>query len=90
MMMIEMFTKLLAISREASRVLGSSNKFTIRLYPDCCLVFSIFTSLYDREKKATSAPETKKEISSKMMRRKIKIVEACVFITAGLIVVSNK
>jgi len=45
----------------------------------------MFTSLYDKEKKATSAPETKKEISNKIMRRKIKIVEACVFITAGFI-----
>lgn len=84
--MMEIFTKLFAINNEASSVLGSSNKSTIRLYPDCCFVFSIFTSLYDSEKKATSAPETQKEISNRIMRRKIKIVEACVFITAGFII----
>jgi hypothetical protein len=39
--------------------------------------------LYEREKNATSAPETEKEITIKIRRRKTRIVVACVLISAG-------
>ena len=62
-----MFTKVFAISSDASNNLGSSSKLTIRFQLESCLVLSVLISLYVSEKKATSAPDTKKDITNKKM-----------------------
>lgn len=75
-----MFTKLLAISMEASRVLGASSKVTILLKEGCCLVLSILISLSVSEKKAISEPATKKEI-----KKRIITVKRSMVVAAGVI-----
>lgn len=74
--MMPMFTKLLAISMEPNRILGSSRSATIRLNAGCCLVRSIFISLYVSEKNATSDPEIKKEMVNSKIAIKIRTAEA--------------
>ena len=56
------FTKLLVIKIAANKILGCSNKLTIRLKEGCFLVFKILISFDVNEKKATSLPARKKEI----------------------------
>jgi hypothetical protein len=77
--MMPMFTKQLAISMEASKVLGVSSKFTMRLYDGCCLVLSILMSLSVREKKATSDPANKNE-----SRKRIKSIKTKTVVAAGV------
>jgi hypothetical protein len=74
--MIPMFTKLLAINIDANRVLGCSNKLTILLNEGCFLVFKILTSLELSEKNATSLPESKKDKRKSTKTATIKIVVA--------------
>ncbi|HCY90259.1 MAG TPA: hypothetical protein DHV17_08380 [Chitinophagaceae bacterium] len=54
----------MAISIEASRVRGCSSKLTTLRKEGCFFVFSRFTSLGVKEKKATSLPDTKKDSMS--------------------------
>lgn len=74
--MIPMFTKLLAINIEANNVLGCSSKLTILLKEGCFLVFKILTSLELSEKNATSLPESKKDNRKSTKTATIKIVVA--------------
>lgn len=74
--MMPMFTKLLAISIEASKVFGCSSKLTILLKEGCFLVFKILTSFGLSEKKATSLPESKKDKRKRTKTVTIKIVVA--------------
>lgn len=80
-----MFTKLLAISMDASKVFGVSSSVTIRLKEGCCRVLSILISLSVREKKAISEPATKKEIKKSIMMVKRRIVVAAGVIANNLI-----
>ena len=74
--MMPMFTKLLAISIDASNVFGCSNRLTILLNEGCFLVFKILTSFGLREKKATSLPESKNDNKKSTKTATIKIVVA--------------
>ena len=58
---IPMFTKLLLMSIDASKVFGCSSKLTMRRYAGCFFVRSMFISLNVREKKAISEPASKKD-----------------------------
>jgi len=69
---------------EASKILGCSNKLTMRLNEGCFLVLRILRSFEVREKKATSLPAKKKEITSRKKIEKIKIVVAAILITKKL------
>lgn len=80
-----MFTRLLAISIDASNVFGVSRSVTIRLKEGCCRVLSILMSLSVREKKATSEPATKKEIKKSTMMVKRRMVVAAGVIANNLI-----
>ena len=73
---IPIFTKQLAISIEASSVLGVSSRVTIRLKEGCCLVLSILISLSVSEKNAIWEPATKKEIKKRIMTVKKRMVVA--------------
>ncbi len=74
------FTKLLAISIDASNVLGSSSKFTMRRKEGWRLVFSTLISFDVSEKNATSLPARKKERMKRIMMVKISMVVAAVVI----------
>ena len=78
--MIPIFTKLLAMSIEASKIFGCSSRLTIRLKDGCCLVFKTLMSFDVSEKKATSLPARKKDNTNRMMMEKIRIVVAAVVI----------
>ncbi len=82
MIIMAILIKLFAISKEASNVLGCSSRSTIRLYPGCCLVLSILISLKLKEKKATSAPDTKKESTRKIISKNTRTVVAWTLIAA--------
>jgi len=75
-MIMEIFTKLFTMSKEASRILGSSSKLRILLAAGCCFVFSMLISLYDSEKNATSEPETRKDNNNNNNSKKTRIVIA--------------
>ena len=75
-----MFTKQLAISIAANKVLGCSNNVTIRLYDGCCFVLSILISFCVSEKNATSLPATKKESTNNTSKAMAKTAEAAGFI----------
>jgi hypothetical protein len=76
-MIIEILVILLAISREVSTALGSSSNVTIRFQDVSCLVFRLLISLYVSEKKATSDPETTKEMISRKRITMARMVVAC-------------
>ena len=78
---IPMFTKLLLISMDASKVFGCSSKLTIRRYAGCFFVRSIFMSLNVREKKAISEPASKKDKMKRIITINISTVVA-----AGVII----
>ena len=61
-----MFIKLLATSNVANNFLGFSNKEMIKLALEKSSFEASSKSLDDREKKATSAPESNADIKSKI------------------------
>ena len=63
----------------ASKVLGCSNRLTMRRYEGCFLVFKILMSLLLREKKAISLPAVINDKKSRSNATKIKTVTAAVF-----------
>lgn len=74
-----MFTKVLAINKDASNCLGYSNKLTTRFQPVSCFVFNMFTSRCESEKKAISAPEIKKESTRNTSKHTTSTVVPCGF-----------
>lgn len=64
------------MSMEANKILGWSNKLTIRLYAGRFFVRSILISLNVREKKAISDPASKKDNMKRMTTKKISMVVA--------------
>lgn len=74
--MIPIFTKLLLINIDASKVLGWSNKLIIRRYAGCFFVLSILISLNVREKKAISDPANRKDKIKSMNTKKISTLAA--------------
>ena len=75
------FTKLLLISMDANKVFGCSSKLTIRRYAGCFFVRNMFMSLKVREKKAISAPASKKDKIKRIITINISTVVA-----AGVII----
>ena len=75
--------RLLAITREDNKALGSSSKFTIRFQAVSCLVLSTLISLFVNEKKAIFDPETIKDMTRRNKIRMTKMVMACALITSN-------
>jgi hypothetical protein len=70
---------------EASRVLGSSSRDTMRFQERSCLVLRILISLNVREKKATSEPERTNDRRSRKSMTIARIVVAWGLITSRLV-----
>jgi hypothetical protein len=75
--MMAILIRLLAITRDANRFLGSSKRFTILFQELSCFVFRILISLSVSEKKAIFEPETINDITSKNKMRMTRMVVAC-------------
>ena len=63
--MMLILKKVPAINSEVYTAFRSSSKVVMRRAAACCLVFSMFTSLLCKEKRATSAPEVIKLSNNK-------------------------
>ena len=79
--MIPIFTKLLLMSMDASKIFGCSSKLTMRRYAGCFFVRNIFISLNVREKKAISDPANKKD-----KIKRITTINISTVVAAGVIV----
>ena len=82
--MIPILTRLLAITREADKVLGSSSRLTILFQGLSCLVLRILISFPVKEKNAILDPETIKDITSRNKMRTTKIVVACALMISSM------
>ena len=71
-----MLTRLLVMSIEVSSVLGCSINRTILLNEGFFLFLRMFTSLLDKEKKATSLPAIKNESRKRITSKKTNTVDA--------------
>ena len=71
---IPMLVSVFVIKSEPNRSFGSSNKRRIRFAEGNVFVFIRLMSLNDNENKATSAPDTIKEIKSNISKTKTSIV----------------
>src|SRR6202166_4111761 len=83
-MMIPMLTKLLAITKEADKVLGSSSRLTILFHGLSCFVLRILMSFPVNEKNAILDPETIKDITSRNKIRTTKMVVACALMISSI------